>query len=191
MIEERESEHAVDAALADIQVDSPGWWLEPIYRQHATAVLQTACRITGNPDDAEDVLHTVFERLARRTEPPDFVGGALPYLRRAATNAALDVVRSARLRSSVPINDAPPRQTADSRPAPDRLHASRQLATRIRDALATLKRRHAEMFVLRYLEGLDNQSIAEQFETSPGTVAVTLHRVRTRLAEELRQGDDR
>ena len=46
-------------------------------------------------------LQTVFFRLARRTEPPDFADGALPYLRRAATNAALDIVQSKRAKTSV------------------------------------------------------------------------------------------
>ncbi len=41
------------------------------------------------------------------------------------------------------------------------------------------------MFTLRYFEDLDNRQIAEIFQTTPGTVAVTLHRVRTRLMDEL------
>jgi RNA polymerase sigma factor (sigma-70 family) len=54
--------------------------------------------------------------------------------------------------------------------------------------LAELTPRQAEMFVLRYFEGIDNQSIADYFDTTPGTVAVTLHRVRARLAQGLGQG---
>jgi len=41
------------------------------------------------------------------------------------------------------------------------------------------------MFTLRYFEGLDNTEIATIFDTTPGTVAVTLHRVRARLMDEL------
>ena len=58
------------------------------------------------PADAEDVLQTVFARLANRAEPPDLTGGALPYLRRAATNAALDIVQSKRARTSVAFDGA-------------------------------------------------------------------------------------
>jgi len=61
----------------------------------------------------------------------------------------------------------------------------RQAARRLRDALAAMSRRHAEMFALRSLEGLDNGEIATLFDTTPGTVAVTLHRIRERLAGEL------
>jgi RNA polymerase sigma-70 factor (ECF subfamily) len=182
MVEDKELEESLEAALAQPE---PADWLASTYQQHSTAVLQAAYRITGNVADAEDVLQTVFTRLARREQPPDLSRGALPYLRRAATNAALDVVQSARAKTSTSIDDAPPEKTADGGPAADRLHFSRELKDRLRRALTVVNRRQAEMFVLRYLEGLDNREIADYFDTSPGTVAVTLHRVRTRLAEEL------
>jgi RNA polymerase sigma-70 factor (ECF subfamily) len=41
------------------------------------------------------------------------------------------------------------------------------------------------MFVLRYLEGLDNREIARLLGTSQGVVAVQLHRARRRLRREL------
>jgi DNA-directed RNA polymerase specialized sigma24 family protein len=41
------------------------------------------------------------------------------------------------------------------------------------------------MFALKYIEGLDNTEIASVFDTTAGTVAVTLHRVRARLMEDL------
>jgi RNA polymerase sigma-70 factor (ECF subfamily) len=42
------------------------------------------------------------------------------------------------------------------------------------------------MFVLRYLEGLDNPEIARMMNTSQAVVAVTLHRTRARLKKNLR-----
>ena len=185
MDEERAEEERLEAALAGPRPESTTRWLEPVYREHATAVLRTAYRITGNVDDAEDVLQTVFLRLARRDVPPRFEHGPLPYLRRAATNAALDIVQSHRVRSSAPLTAVPDHVIRDQAPQPDRLQASRELRDRVREALGSLSRRHAEMFVLRYFEGLDNTEIARQYETSASTVAVTLHRVRSRLVELL------
>ena len=181
--EKRPEEAPLEAALANSE-PSTAHWLEPIYRDHSAVVLQTAYRVTGNAADAEDVLQTVFIRLARRADPPDLSRGAVGYLRRAATNAALDIVQSRTVRSSSPLS---PDQlgAADQGPNPERLHLSSQLADRVRRSLAGLSRRHAEMFTLRYFEDLDNQQIAEIFQTTPGTVAVTLHRVRTRLMDEL------
>jgi RNA polymerase sigma-70 factor (ECF subfamily) len=180
-----EEERAVEAALAENPSETTTQWLEPIYREHATVVLRAAHRVTGNLDDAEDVLQTVFTRLARRDTPLEFEHNPLPYLRRAATNAALDIVQSRYARSVAPLTAVPDSLITDRSPAPDRLQMSRELQERLRSALNVLSRRHAEIFVLRYFEGLDNQTIAEQFDTSPNTVSVTLHRVRARLAKEL------
>ena len=186
MSDEEQREERVDAALAASAPSAPGDWLETAYREHARAVLQAAYRVTGNAADAEDVLHTVFLRLARRDAPPDLSHGARPYLLRAATNAALDLVRSATARTSTALDDAPLSASEDDRATPEHLQHARDLRRSLRQAIAGLNRRAAQMVALRYLEGLDNQQIAVAFDTSPGTVAVTLHRARTRLAEELR-----
>ncbi len=183
MVEDREDR--VEAAIVTPAAPEPAHWLEPLYREHAAAVVQAAYRVTGNAADAEDVLQTVFARLARRLEPPDLGPGAGAYLRRAATNAALDIVQSRRVRSSSDLAEAPTAALRDTAPDPDHLQLSRELRDRLRDALGTLNRRGAEMFALRYLEGLDNRQIADLLDTTPNTVAVTLHRVRGRMQEAL------
>lgn len=183
MHEDRPEEGSVDVALAQTDT-APGHWIEPIYREHSRVVLQTAYRVTGNAADAEDVLQTVFIRLARRQDPPDLSRGAVGYLRRAATNAALDILQARSIRAASTIEPDGPAVT-DTAPSPERLHYSSEVLARLRQLVAGLSRRHAEMFTLRYFEGLDNTEIATIFDTTPGTVAVTLHRVRTRLMDEL------
>lgn len=72
-------------------------WLERCYQQYADRVYRAAYRVTGSSTDAEDVLQTVFLRLARRA-PGDSLGeDAGGYLHRAAVHAALDVLRRATL----------------------------------------------------------------------------------------------
>jgi RNA polymerase sigma-70 factor (ECF subfamily) len=184
MVDEKNEEDRVEAALANSETESTGW-LETIYRQDATVVLQAAYRVTGNAEDAEDVLQTVFTRLAKRDEPPDFSTGSRAYLRRAATNAALDIVQSRYVRDGVSLEMTGGDVKHDPTPAPDRQHHGRELQQRLRQALATISRRGAEIFALRYFEGLDNTEIAEQLGTSTNTVAVTLHRARARLKDEM------
>ena len=184
MVDDERREDSVEAALINHPTD-PGGWLEAIYREHGRSVLQAAYRITGSAADAEDVLQTVFTRLASREESPDFTIGSSAYLRRAATNAALDIVQSRRVRSGVSLDVSDESVHRDGSPAPDRLHLGRELHAHLRHALAKLSRRGAEIFALRYFEGLDNNEIAEHLGTTPGTVAVTLHRARARLKTEM------
>src|ERR1051325_3308861 len=67
---------------------------ERLFREHSGLIYRTARRVTGSPDDAEDVLQTIFLRLLRREIPPDLQKNPKGYLYRAAVNLSLDVVRS-------------------------------------------------------------------------------------------------
>ncbi|HVG38811.1 MAG TPA: sigma-70 family RNA polymerase sigma factor, partial [Pyrinomonadaceae bacterium] len=68
---------------------------------------------------------------------------------------------------------------------PEAQHADRELRALVRAAIARLGGRAAEMFALRYLEGYDNREIAALLGTSQMVVAVTLHRSRSRLRQEI------
>ncbi len=184
MGDDRSTEEHVEAAQLIFEPDANLEWLEPIYREHSAAVFKTAYRVTGNAADAEDVLQTVFFRLARRQEAVDLGSGTLPYLRRAATNASLDLLK-ARSRSAVPLEAVPEQRSDSPGDAPERRQQARELRGKLRRAIASLQGRSAEMFILRFFEDLDNRQIAQLYDTSPGTVAVTLHRARTHLLNEL------
>ncbi len=155
--------------------------LEQIFQDHRTRVFRAAYRITGNINDAEDVLQTVFLRLARRDDP-GAVHNLESYLYRAAINAALDLLRSRKTSASVPLDETAPQDL----PFTSALNHSQDLRVWLRQALAKLSARHAEMFALRYLEGYDNREIAQMMDTSQAVVAVTLHRTRGQLRKEFR-----
>ena len=88
--------------------------LERFWNDHSETIFRAAYRITGNPADAEDVLQTVFLRLARRAGDGGGDSGgrgieeaeAGGYLHRSAVNAALDVVRSRQRAGWVPLEPA-------------------------------------------------------------------------------------
>src|SRR5260221_9022373 len=77
-------------------------------------VFGAAYRITGNSEDAEDVLQTVFLRLARREDDAASVVHLPSYLRRAAVNAAVDLLRSRQRARSMPLEDVEPILSDDS-----------------------------------------------------------------------------
>lgn len=173
-------------AVSSIMSGVPG--IESIlelFEEHHHSVLQSAYRITGRAEDAEDVLQTVFMRLLQNPALVNGLGGgARFYLQRAAVNAALDVVRSRKASERIPLDVLQP-YLADSAAMPDRLRQSRELAAWLRRSLAGVHPTAAEMFALRYIEGFSNQEIAEAMGTTAGTVAVSLHRTRARLQQEM------
>jgi RNA polymerase sigma-70 factor (ECF subfamily) len=150
--------------------------LERCFRAHHRLVFRTAYRITGNAADAEDVLQTVFLRLLRRSPQDDALEQEENYLRRAAINAALDVVRSRQAKPTVELGEI---EADQAQPAPAEL---RQALAR---ALAQLEPRRAEIFALRFLEGLTNPQIARLLGISHVLVAVLVYRTRQQLRKEL------
>ncbi len=164
--------------------ETPGE-LETLFRAHHDRVFRTAYRITGSPADAEDVLQTVFLRLVKSHETYNLSENPEAYLGRAAINASLDLMRSRSRSRSVGIDDEGLAQVASKAQSPEAQHADRELQTLIRQAVARLGTTAAEMFVLRYYEGYDNQEIAKQLGTSQMVVGVVLHRARTKLRKEI------
>ena len=168
--------------------------LERDFRVHHGLVFATAYRITGNAGDAEDVLQPVFLRLLRRGRSADPLEKPESYLRRAAINAALDVIRSRQADQTVPL---PEESSGESlgrgsgkssglmQIAPAQADAS-GLRPVLSHAIAQLKPLAAEIFTLRFLEGLSNQEIAEALGVSQVRVAVIVHRTRMQLRKQLR-----
>lgn len=159
--------------------------IQELFEDHHDVVLQSAYRITGRSEDAEDVLQTVFVRLLKRKDVPSLGDRARAYLHKAAVNAALDIVRSRKTAPTVPLENLEPFLTGNRADHPDRLRTSAELRKWLRQALAMLGPRAAEVFSLKFLEGYSNQEIADLLGTSPGTVAVTLHRARHQLQGQI------
>lgn len=151
-----------------------------MFRAHHRMVFLAAYRITGNAADAEDVLQTVFLRMVRRDPALRALENPESYLRRAAVNAGLDIVRSRQDAGTVPLEDLP------SSVACTELH---DLRDGLRRALAKLAPRPAEIFALRFFEGYTNPEIARMLGTSQTSVAVTLHRARRQLQKEMEAQD--
>ena len=168
-------------------VEKPKGELETLFEAHHDRVYRTAHRITGSPADAEDVLQTVFLRLVKSPDGYDMSANPEAYLSRAAINASLDLMRSRSRAKSVGITDLEADALESKFQSPEAEHADRELHSLIRQAVARLGKTAAEMFVLRYYEGYDNQEIAKRMNTSQMVVGVVLHRARTKLRKEIGQ----
>jgi RNA polymerase sigma-70 factor (ECF subfamily) len=158
--------------------------LEDVFRAHHSCVLKAAYRVTGSMTDAEDVAQSVFLRLARSGIDHSRITNLQSYLHRSAVNAALDLIRSRGHRETVPVEAADELHSNPSL-SPERVHSSAEIKHWLRRELGQLSPRAAEMFTLRYLEGLDNPEIARMLNTSQAVVAVTLHRTRAHLKKSL------
>jgi RNA polymerase sigma-70 factor (ECF subfamily) len=122
-------------------------------------------------------LQTIFLRLLR-SQNPQAVKDQESYLRRAAVNASLDLIRSRREDRDLVLVELPS-EVRD----PD----AGELRAALRRALGRLDPRSAEVFALRFFEGLSNQAIGRLLGMSRVLVAVTVHRARRQLQRDLNE----
>ena len=159
--------------------------IKELYQHHSRMILSTAWRLTGSQEDAEDVLQLIFLRLLKNhsADLSSLTGG---YLRRAAVNASLDIVRNRHNQPGLAsLEILSPAREAQSGETPEEILRTRDLADTLSLALSRLNKRAAEVFILREIEGLTSEETAALLGTTPNTVSVTLHRARTRLLEML------
>ncbi len=149
-----------------------------LYERHYETVFRAALRVTGRPADAEDVLQTVFLRVLSRSEQDEAAWRPAAYFRRAAVNAAVDLLRRRVVHAETEYDDQAPHAGVE----PVML-----LKEQLRRAIATLESEDATLFLLRYVEGLSNQELADLFQLEKNNVAVRLHRIRLRLQAELKR----
>ena len=147
-----------------------------LYDRHYEAVFRAALRVTGNPSDAEDVLQTVFLRVLSQADDEEAARRPAAYFRRAAVNAAVDLLRRRTLRAETVYDDQAPR---------DGVEPPVLLKERLRRAIATIDRDDATLFLLRHVEGLSNEELAGMFQLEKNNIAVRLHRIRRRLQTEM------
>jgi RNA polymerase sigma factor (sigma-70 family) len=173
----------VTAASAVLPIADTGDMLSRLFEQHHRRILLAAYRITGSMADAEDVTQAVFLRLAAG----DAAGmkNAGSYLYRAGINGALDLLRRRKTASAEPLDAAADVASSGEGARPEAEVSGKQLAGWLRQAVAELPARAAEMFLLRYVEELDNREIAALMGTSRAVVAVTLHHARGKLKSRL------
>ena len=162
--------------------------LEKLFQRHHGRVFRTAHRLTGSAADAEDVLQTVFLRLARGPQSPGIATNPEAYMTRAAINASLDLLRSRKRAGAVAMDDVENSGELAafiSRRNPETHQEDRELRELILEAVSRLGPTASQMFALRYFEGFDNGEIARVMDTSVLVVGVTLHRARARLRKEI------
>ncbi len=154
-----------------------------VVAREGPVVWRAVRRVVGNDADAEDVFQETFVaavELARR-EPVRQIRGLLLRLAHAR---AIDRLRRRYRRAR--REDAAGAETnveyvPGTVPLPHEQAAASELSARLREALAELPQRQAEVFCLFCLEGWTYQEISERLEISIDVVGVTIHRARAKL----------
>ena len=159
----------------------PDW--EGVARQYGRFLYTVAYRLTGNGDDAQDLVQEVLIRVRRglATYQPGSMEG---WLSRIATNVFLDDVRRSQRRPVEALPERPDR-VLPSAPAPEDALAAAVLPDDVQAALLRLPDEFRAAVVLCDVAGLSYAEIGEALDVPVGTVRSRIHRGRAILRDAL------
>jgi RNA polymerase sigma-70 factor (ECF subfamily) len=129
--------------------------------RHSRAVFRLAHRMTGNPQDAEDVVQETFLKAYRQLGRFESRANFGTWLHRIAVNCSIDLIRGRKHQELGHASNLEALDSADKLrvdPSPERLMLSTQVQERVNAAMEGLTAMERAAFVLRHFEG---QSIEE------------------------------
>lgn len=182
---EAEASGAVERARSG---DSESFRL--LVEQHGRAIFRLAYRMTGNEEDAEDMVQETFLKAYRQIDGFDARSSFSTWLYRIASNCCLDLIRKRKIRehkrerSPDPDRDllaSVPAQT----PGPERELLNSQISKSVNAALDELSAQERAAFVLRHFEGLSIEEIGQALGTGTSATKHSIFRAVQKLRRSL------
>lgn len=166
---------------------------DALYKLYKDRVFSIALRVTGNSTDALDAAQEAFVLVYQNLPSFKFESKFSSWLYRLVVNASIDLLRrqSARARNTEKFDNAAMALPDESRPGPQVALESKELGDRVRASILSLSPKLRVVTVLRYLQDLSYEDVAETLEISLGTVKSRLSRAHDALTEHLRPSLDR
>lgn len=166
--------------------------LDELVQRHYRTVFNLAYRLSGNYDDAQDIVSEAFIRVHNAL--PNFRGDASfsTWLHRIVRNVFLDERKKQRIRTHssleemVELEDSSvSRQIVDPGPGPQFAVEQEERATIIQQAVLTLPENQRLMIGLYHFQHRSYEEIAEIMDLPIGTVKSRLNRARLALKNKL------
>src|SRR6185369_15743388 len=146
---------SAEAALARARRGDGDAFRELVER-HSRSVFRLAFRMTGNEQDAEDVVQESFLRAYKQLGRFESRANFGTWLYRIVSNCSVDLMRSKQARhdqTRAESLDEAVELPANDLPTPERLAQSAEIQRRVQGALAALSPLERAAFTLRHYEG--------------------------------------
>ncbi len=163
-----------------------------LVERYSHQVFNVALRLTGDPDDAEEVLQDTFVNACRSVDNFEGRSNLGTWLHRIATNSGLMRLRRHEL-STVSLETPADDSMAITRELhvhdvsadPEIVALTTELRGAMDKAIALLPESLRQAFVLREVEGLSTEEAAKALDITPQALKVRIHRARIILREQL------
>jgi RNA polymerase sigma-70 factor (ECF subfamily) len=137
-----------------------------LVERHSRSVFRLAFRMTGNEQDAEDLVQETFLRAYKQLHRFDGRASFGTWVYRIAANCSLDLIRARKNRNEQSATASGDEamcwldMIAAPEPSPERLTQSGQIAELLGPAMGQLSEMERVAFVLRHYEGEKIEDIA-------------------------------
>ena len=148
-----------DAATVALARDGDSVAFRALVERHGRAVFRLAHRMTGNAQDAEDVVQETFLKAYKQLGRFESRANFGTWLHRIAVNCSIDLIRSRPHRESGHDADdlehfgAVSEVHESGQKTPERLMLSTEVYERVTGAMGSLSQMERAAFVLRHFEG--------------------------------------
>jgi RNA polymerase sigma-70 factor (ECF subfamily) len=161
-----------------------------LVERHSRSVFRLAFRMTGNEQDAEDVVQETFLRAYKQLSHYESRSSFATWLYRIASNYSLDLIRMRKRHQEKRENDPEEgRSIMDTvpatEPAQDRLVFSNQVQLSVTAAMNELSDLERSAFVLRHFEGMSIEEIGSMLGTSLNATKHSIFRAVQKLRKRL------
>ena len=179
-----------DRALVAGARSGDGDAFRALVERHSRSLFRLAFRMTGNRQDAEDVVQEALLRAYRQLGRFDERASFGTWLYRIATNCSLDLVRARKRRNehfAVPEDGAadPVTTLPALDPTPERTALSGELRQRVAEAMNELSETERAAFVLRHYEGMHIEEVGRVLDCQPGAAKHSVFRAVQKLRRAL------
>lgn len=175
-----------DAALIErcLRQDNAAW--DEIMGRYRRRVFHIAYKFTGKHDQAEDLTQEIFLKLFRSLDKFNRDADFATWLTSVARNYCIDHYRASKREREVMVEDLLAfDQAASSSGNPQRRLEESDRRSFLRAGLERLPDKLREAVVLRDLQGLSYQEMADRLGLPEGTVKSRINRGREELARLL------
>ena len=166
-----------------------------LVERHSHSVFRLAYRMTGNQQDAEEVVQEAFLRAYQKLEQFELRANFGTWVYRIAANYSIDRMRQRQKEdsrrqtqgadSAEGNEDDAMSKVPDDAPTPERLTQSLELKKQMEQALAALTRAERTAFVMRHWEGCGIDEIAAVLKSNSSATKNTVFRAVQKLRRAL------
>ena len=149
------------------------------------------CRhMLGNTSDADDAAQDTFIKTYQNLKKFKPESALYTWLYRIAVNTCLDYKKRPFFESIFKSSDKGEEfilEAVSDKPSPEKLYESKQLGLALRNSLGKLSLKLRTVIILKEIEGLSYEEIAEVLDVSVGTVKSRISRAREELKELMKK----